>query len=233
VAGLLVLVDGILATVWQEPVTAIVAARRQHDLRQEWARLQAQADTPGPARPPASGPVAPPARVLSAPTSDASSPAITPVRRPAGRRPVSAAPAVPRPAVGHAAAQLHIPRLGLTTIVVRGTTGAALQRGPGIYDDLPWPGRGRVAAIAGHRTTWGAPFRHLDRLRRGDGIELRLPGRTLRYRVTGSRIVEPHDRSVLTPSGARATLVLTACDPPGSASRRLAVRSSLIRTIQG
>jgi sortase A len=147
-------------------------------------------------------------------------------RRP--RRP----PPASRPPVGHAAAKLTIPRIDVERIVVRGTSPSVLRRGPGLYDDLAWPGRGRVSAIAGHRTTWGAPFRHIDRLRAGDRIVLELPGRVLRYRVAQTRIVDPADRSVLQP-GRRTILVLTACDPPGSAKHRLAVRAVLQARVGG
>ncbi|MCW3016477.1 MAG: class sortase [Solirubrobacterales bacterium] len=201
VIGALVALDGALSIFWQEPLTAVLATRAQHGLRDEWARTQgasaAQIDR-GPDRAPA--PPGSPGRPRTVP--------------------------VVLPAIGHAAAKLTIPRIALERIVVRGTASSDLRRGPGLYADLAWPGRGRVSAIAGHRTTWGAPFRHIDALRPGDRIVLQVPGRVLRYRVTGTRIVDPGDRSVLDP-GRRTVLVLTACDPPASSRHRIAVRAVL------
>ena len=75
------------------------------------------------------------------------------------------------------------------TIVVRGTSPADLREGPGLIAGTPLPGQRGTTAIAGHRTTYGAPFRHLDALRRGDAITLRLPYGSFRYAVEGRRIV--------------------------------------------
>ncbi|MCW3000501.1 MAG: class sortase [Solirubrobacterales bacterium] len=210
VIGLGTALDGALAVFWQEPLTAIVAARAQHGLREEWAQREHDWAVRAPSR----------QALLRPSASVPAAPVIATPGRP--RRP----PPTARPRAGHAAAKLTIPRIGLRRIVVRGTSSSALRRGPGLYEELAWPGRGRVSAIAGHRTTWGAPFRRLDALRAGDRIVLELPGQVLRYRVQQTRVVDPGDRSVLEP-GRGTTLVLTACDPPGSARHRIAVRAVL------
>ena len=127
---------------------------------------------------------------------------------------------------GQAVAELRIARIGLHAIVVRGTSPADLREGPGLIAGTPLPGERGTTAIAGHRTTYGAPFRHLDALRRGDAITLRLPYASFRYRVEGRRIVDPGDVSVLRRVG-HDRLVLSACHPLFSAARRIVVLARL------
>ena len=127
---------------------------------------------------------------------------------------------------GQAVAELRIARIGLRTVVVRGTTAADLRRGPGLLAGTPLPGQHGTTAIAGHRTTYGAPFRSLDALRRGDAITLRLPYGTFRYAVEDRRIVQPGDLSVLRRVG-HDRLVLSACHPLFSAARRIVVLARL------
>jgi sortase (surface protein transpeptidase) len=86
---------------------------------------------------------------------------------------------------GAAVARLRIPRIGLDAVVVRGTRPDDLERAPGLLDTTALPGERGTVAIAGHRTTYGAPFRHLDRLRRGDRLTVAMPYATLRYAVEG------------------------------------------------
>jgi sortase A len=132
---------------------------------------------------------------------------------------------------GQAVAELRIARIGLHAIVVRGTTAADLRDGPGLLAGTPLPGQHGTTAIAGHRTTYGAPFRHLDALRRGDAITLRLPYASFRYRVEGRRIVNPGDLSVLRRVG-HDRLVLSACHPLFSAARRIVVLARLTKVGQ-
>jgi sortase A len=127
---------------------------------------------------------------------------------------------------GQAMAELRIARIGLRAIVVRGTSPADLREGPGLIAGTPLPGEHGTTAIAGHRTTYGAPFRHLDALRRGDAITLRLPYASFRYRVEGGRIVAPGDLSALRRVG-HDRLVLSACHPLFSAARRIVVLARL------
>jgi sortase A len=132
---------------------------------------------------------------------------------------------------GDAVAQLRIPRIELRTVVVRGTAAADLREGPGLLDGTPLPGQHGTTAIAGHRTTYGAPFRHLDALRSGDTIDLRLPYGAFRYAVEGTRIVDPGDLSVLR-RVHHDRLVLSACHPLFSAARRIVVVARLVRVGQ-
>jgi sortase A len=130
---------------------------------------------------------------------------------------------------GQAVARLRIPRIGLDVVVAAGTSAADLRAGPGLYEESPLPGAGGTTAIAGHRTTYGAPFRHIDALRRGDAIRLELPYGTFTYRVAGSRVVAPSDVAVVRSraGGSVSRLVLTACTPLFSAAKRLVVEARL------
>jgi sortase A len=129
---------------------------------------------------------------------------------------------------GDALGRLTIPRLGIHPIVVNGTRWAQdLSRGPGRYPETSLPGMGEVTAIAGHRTTFGAPFRKIDELRAGDPITLALPYGTFEYRVFSHEIVDDADWSVIRGRGFD-TLVLSACHPLYSASQRWIVYARLV-----
>ena len=123
---------------------------------------------------------------------------------------------------GDAIAKLRISRLGLDAVVVNGTRSSTLKRGPGRYLGSAMPGQGELVYIAGHRTTYGAPFSRIDHLRKGDRIFLELPYGTFEYAVTGSRIVAADELSVLRSKG-REQLVLQACHPRFFASHRFIV----------
>ena len=128
---------------------------------------------------------------------------------------------------GDAVARLRIPRLHLDDVVVRGTRPDDLERAPGLFDEARLPGERGTALIAGHRTTYGAPFRHIDRLRRGDRITVTMPYGTFRYVVEGTRIVDPADLRAIRTDG-HSRLVLSACHPVYSAARRMLVYASQI-----
>jgi len=127
---------------------------------------------------------------------------------------------------GRALARIELPTLGRTRTVVEGTTAADLRRGPGHYPDTPLPGAGRTSGVAGHRTTFGAPFRTVNRLKRGDRIMVQTRYARLAYRVERSRVVSPRARWVVRPVGYDR-LVLTACHPLYSAAQRIVVFARL------
>jgi sortase A len=219
VAGVLVLADVAVTLAWQEPLSAVRAARAQERLAGELKRLElaaprerGAAGTPGAARPRAG-------------TRGGG--------RPLGSAHLEAAARdlARQSADGDALAELRIPRLGLRTVVVRGTAPEDLRSGPGLLAGTPLPGEHGTTAIAGHRTTHGAPFRDLDDLRRGDAITLRLPYGTFRYAVAARRIVGPRDLSVLRRVG-HDSLVLSACHPLFSAARRIVVLARLAQVGQ-
>ena len=123
---------------------------------------------------------------------------------------------------GDAIARLRVPRLDLNLVVVNGTSGSDLRRGPGRHEDTFMPGEGELVYVAGHRTTYGAPFSDINALETGDKISVELPYGSVEYRVTRHRIVDDNDLSVLESSG-REELVLQACHPRFFASQRYLV----------
>lgn len=149
-------------------------------------------------------------------------------------RPSSANPPAPEKSVRDVvpAFIITIPRIGLRAVVVEGTTLADLRRGPGHYPGTALPGEVGNVAIAGHRTTYGAWFRHLDRLKPGDAILLSTKGRVFRYAVEGEQVVGPAETGPVLPTDY-AALTLTTCTPPGSATMRLVVRARLVPSTGG
>jgi sortase A len=123
---------------------------------------------------------------------------------------------------GEAIARLRVPRLDLSLVVVNGTSTSDLRRGPGRHEKTFMPGEGELVYVAGHRTTYGAPFSDIEKLDTGDEITVELPYGTVEYRVTRYRIVDDNDLSVLDSRG-REELVLQACHPRFFASQRYLV----------
>jgi sortase A len=133
--------------------------------------------------------------------------------------------------------RLRIPRVDLDRLVQQGVGGklsldpdgdrALLRNGPVHYAITPLPGAGEPFAVAGHRTTYGAPFFKLDKLKKGDLIYVDTPYARFRYAVVKTTTVDPTDTSVLNDRGYG--LVLTTCTPPYSAAHRLIVWASLVR----
>src|SRR5918993_3861080 len=115
-----------------------------------------------------------------------------------------------QPLPGDTIAKLLLPTIDRDYFVVEGTDSESLRKGPGHYPDTPLPGERGTVAIAGHRTTYGAPFRKIDQLKRGDTIRLQMPYGRFTYRVERTRIVEPTETSV-TDRIDHDQLVLTAC----------------------
>jgi sortase A len=132
------------------------------------------------------------------------------------------------PLKGDAIARIEIPAIGVSEYVVEGTDTGDLRKGPGHYPDTPLPGEPGTAAIAGHRTTYGAPFRDIDDLKPGKAIRLDMPDGRFVYRVQEVRIVDDSDLSVLEPVGHRR-LMLSACHPLYSAAERVIVFARQVR----
>jgi sortase A len=147
------------------------------------------------------------------------------IERIVGTRDPRSAPSAPRTVSvpGKAVMILKIPKIDVDYVVVEGTGIEALKKGPGHYTGTayPWQDHGRVA-IAGHRTTYGAPFWALDRLRQGDEVVLATEYGIYDYEVSRTAILSPADVSVLDPT-RRPSLVLTTCNPRFSAAQRLVV----------
>ena len=129
---------------------------------------------------------------------------------------------------GQAIGRIRVPRLGLNMILVNGTDESTLKKGPGRDLRTYMPGEGQLIYIAGHRTTYLAPFAHIDAIRIGDFITLEVPYGTFRYRVFRHVVVPADNLSVLRSHG-REVVVLQACHPRFFASHRYLVYSRLVR----
>jgi sortase A len=155
-----------------------------------------------------------------APDESAQGPGPTPTTSTAG-------PPPPPAAEGDAVAHLSIPDIGVDKIVIEGVTLHDLKRGPGHYPDTPLPGQPGNAAIAGHRTTYGAPFNRINELERGDEILVTTVQGAFRYEVSDQLIVSPSEVGVLDDFGDNR-LTLTACHPKYSARQRIIVVAALV-----
>jgi sortase A len=131
-----------------------------------------------------------------------------------------------RPLPGDAIGELIFPSLDKHYFVVEGTDTGNLRKGPGHYPDTPLPGEPGTVAIAGHRTTYGAPFRDIDDLKRGQRIIFSMPYGRFVYRVEKTQIVDDSALWITDPVGYDR-LVLSACHPLYSAAQRIVVFARL------
>ena len=207
-SGVLMVADALLTVAWQEPVSALLTGRQQSRLDDELeaASRLAAADR----------------RALA-----------SAVRQPRDRRRSSrrlyAAMAerhARRTQTGEAVGRIELPTLRRSYAVIEGTDVETLRKGPGHYPETPLPGQRGTVGVAGHRTTNGAPFRTIDRLRRGDPVIADMPYGRFTYRVERTRIVEPTALWVTRPA-AHDRLILSACHPLYSAERRIVVFARL------
>ncbi len=129
---------------------------------------------------------------------------------------------------GDAIGRIKVDSINLDMVLLNGTDTATLQRGPGRYPQTPLPGLGSTTGIAGHRTTYGAPFRRINEIEDGDEIRVELPYAAFTYEVQKHEIVDPSDVQIVDPVGYER-LVLTACHPLYSAAQRWAVFAKLTR----
>lgn len=144
-----------------------------------------------------------------------------------GATTTTVAPPPPPPAAdGRAVARILIPAIGVDKIVVEGVAVPDLKKGPGHYPGSPLPGQPGNAAIAGHRTTYGAPFNRIDELKAGDEILITTLQGSFRYEVRAQLVVSPDQTEVLKDFGDDR-LTLTSCNPKYSARQRIVVVSAL------
>ncbi|HVU77196.1 MAG TPA: class D sortase [Gaiellaceae bacterium] len=129
---------------------------------------------------------------------------------------------------GDPVGRLEIGRIGLDMVVVQGTDPDTLKKGPGHYVASGLPGEGHLVYVAGHRTTYLAPFAHIDDIRVGDDIRFELPYGTFTYRVTRHYVV-PADRTSVLRDHGRELLRLQACHPRFFATHRYIVDARLVR----
>lgn len=208
VSGALLVADAVTTLVWQEPVTAVVAGLRQGALEDDLEALREAGPTPLELE------------------------ALAGVRSDRARIAFLSRSLRRRTEGGDALGRVRIPAAGIDDVVVEGTRPADLRQGPGFYEQVGLPGSGGTTAIAGHRTTYGAPFRRLDDVDRGDEVRVTMPYGTFTYRVEGSRIVPPSAVEVLD-RRPYERLVLSACHPLFSAEKRIVVFAKLVRADPG
>jgi sortase A len=202
VAGTILLADAGATLFWQEPVSAVYAHFQQGELRDQLVELE------------------------QAPLEPDEERALEKIPDPKRRLAFHARVIKRRVKAGEPMGRIVIPAIGVSDVFVQGTGTGDLRKGPGHYPATPMPGERGTVAIAGHRTTYGAPFRNVDKLHRGDRIELRMPYARFMYRVERTKIVPPTELSV-TDRVAHDRLVLSACHPLYSAAQRIIVFARL------
>ena len=202
-SGVLLLLDAGLTLTWQEPVSAFMASRDQAALNDELKGLDKQA--------------------LADKQTVASE---RDVRRRLTRL---ARLQSRRDGKGDPVGRLRMRSIDRSYVVVEGTDLGTLRKGPGHYPKTPLPGEGGTVGVAGHRTTYGAPFRPVDKLKRGDELEMDMPYGRFFYRVDKVQVVKPN-ATWITEKRKRESLVLSACHPLYSAARRIVVFSTLVRS---
>jgi sortase A len=203
VIGALLLADAAVTLLWQEPFSALYAHQRQHALAKQLDKLDA----------------APPTLIERRALAKLPDPdrRIAFEARAFGRRIHSGDP------IG----RIRIPRIGVSAVFVQGTGEGDLSNGPGHYPATPLPGEPGTVGIAGHRTTFGAWFRNINKLEPGDPVTVTLPYGTFTYRVERTRIVAPTALWV-TQRVSYDRLILSACHPLYSASKRIVVFAKLV-----
>ncbi len=212
VLGVLVLADGAVTLVWQEPLSAIYAHFQQDRLGGALRAVERAA------------PSAAERHALS----------LLPDER---RRIAFLATKLDRDSPdGSPLGRIKIPSIGADFVVVDGTDTSDLQEGPGVYSrtsfaQASFPGLGGTTAIAGHRTTFLAPFRRINELHAGEHIILEMPYARFTYTVTGQRVVLPTDVNAAVQNVGHARLVLSACTPLFSAAQRILIFARLSRTV--
>jgi sortase A len=201
-AGVVVLADVGVTLAWKEPVSSIYGEIQQGKAEDELADLESRFPSNSDLR-----------KAQRAPD-------IT------GRVEILAKLFAHKVDTGQAIGRIRIPAIDLDVVFVQGTDTASLQKGPGHYPDTAFPGQGKTIGIAGHRTTYLAPFRHLDQLQAGDEILLEMPYANFTYTIQKTKIVEPTAVQIVDNVGYER-LVLTACNPLYSASQRIAAFAKL------
>jgi sortase A len=206
ISGSLMLVDAGLTLIWQEPISAIYAKIQQAKLARDLKKLE---------------------RAEPTPVERAALKALQDDRR----RMAFLARALKRKThAGDAVGRIKIPRIGAKYNIVNGTDTASLRKGPGIYEQTPFPGAPGTTGIAGHRTTYLAPFRHIDKLKRGDKVIVEMPYGRFDYEVEKRRIVPPTEVSIVK-RVSYDRLVLSACHPLYSAAKRIVVFARLVQAV--
>jgi sortase A len=203
VSGAMLVADAGLTLVWQEPISAVSAKLQQRQLAGQLNDLENLTDLQ--------------LRALQR-------------LRTENRRVAFLARLLRRQSkTGDAIGRIKVKRMGINFVVVEGTQPDDLRKGPGHYADTPFPGIHGTVAVAGHRTTYLAPFRKVNQMRPGDEITLEMPYARFTYRTQLRKIVDPGAYAYVTARKRYDRLALTACHPLYSAAQRIVVFAKLVR----
>jgi sortase A len=202
ISGLLLVADAAVTLLWQEPVTAVVALIKRSQINERFLTLK------------------------TSPLSSLDEHALLNLKKSDQRVAYLARREQRQVATGDAIGRIVIGKIGVDFDVIEGTDTGSLEKGPGHYPSTAFPGLGQTVAIAGHRTTYLAPFRHIDALKAGDQIVLKMPYARFTYVVQYRRIVLPTALWVTKDVGYDR-LVLSACNPLYSAAQRIIVFARL------
>ncbi|MEA2159865.1 MAG: sortase [Solirubrobacteraceae bacterium] len=202
ISGLLLVLDAGVTLVWQEPVTAVIAMIKRSQIDKRFLSFK------------------------SAPLSRLDLNALGSLRSMQARIRYLARREERQVLTGAAIGRITISKIGASYDIVQGTDTSSLQKGPGHYPATALPGLGQTVAVAGHRTTYLAPFRHIDALGQGDQILVKMPYARFTYVVQRRKIVLPTALWVLKNVGYDR-LVLSACNPLYSAAQRIIVFARL------
>ena len=204
-AGLVVLADVGITLAYKEPLSSIYSSIKQGEAASQLSDLEASYPSPADRR------------------------AVSHVRESKRRISILARRFGEEMKTGEAIGRIVAPDMdGLDMVFVEGTDTASLEKGPGHYPETPLPGEPGTVGIAGHRTTYLAPFRHIDSMKSGDPITLKMPYAIFHYRVQKTAIVDPSDVGIVKKVGY-PRLVLSACNPLYSAAQRFIVFARLVR----
>lgn len=202
-AGVLLLADVAITLAWQEPFSAIYGRFQQAQLEGELEDLEERGLTAAERR------------------------AIERLARDPERLAFLARSLRRRTGDGDAIGRIRMPDVGVDKVIVEGTGTSDLRKGPGHYPRTAWPGMRGTVGVAGHRTTYGAPFNEIDELEKGDRVTVEMPYGRFVYRVEGSKIVPPTAVEVVRRVGYDR-LVLSACHPKYSAEKRIVVFARMV-----
>jgi sortase A len=200
--GIALVGDALATVLWRDPITAMFAQHEQKELGKKLTREE------------------------EAPLSPMTIALVKDAHTRAGQFAALAGDLRKRSAAGDPLGRIEIGRIHKKFVFVSGSGEKSLKKGPGHYDNTALPGERGTVGIAGHRTTFLAPFRKLDKMRRGDRIWLSMPYGRFRYGVESSQVVSPNNTAVLHPT-RHDRLVLTTCTPLFSAKRRIIVVARL------
>lgn len=208
VLGALMVAEALITVTWQEPVSAFLQSRSQGTLERELEERERA-----------------PLSVDEREKRELKS--IRSAKRRLDRRLDMLAGKLARGTKeGDAVGRLEIDKIDLNVVVVNGTSDPSLRKAPGHYTGTVMPGQRGSVGIAGHRTSYGAPFRRIDKLKAGDRITVTMPYGRFTYRVQGHKIVSP-DQSDVFQRVSYQRLVLSACHPLYSASQRILIFARL------